>query len=199
MTEVRADIVASSNFADVETLLDAFHRGAATANLRLYFGCFHPEGRFLGTDATENWHVNDFYEFSKPYFLRGKGWTYTPRPETRKVTMFTDPVSPSSQFCIFDELLDSEDFHATSRGSGTCLYDSVQNRWLIAQYHLTFPIPNDLAKDMTQKIFLFESSQKDKSETESTAEFLAEWDRIQAQEAKNSKNSGNSSKKNKKK
>lgn len=171
-----AAIIASARFDRVGDLLDAFHRGAATANLQEYFGCFHQEGRFLGTDASENWHVVEFYGFSKPYFERGTGWTYVPRPTTRKVTYFPSEASPS--FCVFDELLDSQDFHATTRGSGTCLY--AEGRWLLAQYHLSFPLPNDLAKDVTRVIASFEAAaQHKKAETaaaEAARELLAELD-----------------------
>ena len=32
---------------------------------------------FIGTDATENWQNKDFRAFSKPYFDRGKAWSFT--------------------------------------------------------------------------------------------------------------------------
>jgi hypothetical protein len=171
-----AAIIASARFDNVGDLLDAFHRGAATANLQEYFGCFHQEGRFLGTDASENWHVLEFYGFSKPYFERGTGWTYVPRPATRKTTFFPNEACPS--FCVFDELLDSQDFHATTRGSGTCLYS--EGRWLLAQYHLSFPLPNDLAKDVTRVIASFEAAVQHKeaeaAAAEAARELLAELD-----------------------
>ena len=47
-------------------------------------------------------------------------------------------------FATFDELLDSESFGATSRGTGTLIFGS--NCWFIASYHLSFPIPDDIAK-----------------------------------------------------
>jgi len=32
---------------------------------------------FIGTDATENWQNSEFRAFSKPYFDKGKAWTFT--------------------------------------------------------------------------------------------------------------------------
>ena len=128
---------------------------AAQANLNEYFGCFTQNSRFLGTDASENWTVDEFYSFSKPHFDNGKAWTFIPKPGSRKITIQTghddQPI-----FASFDELLDSVSFKATSRGSGTCIYRPSNKSWLVLQYHLSFPIPNDLAKKMCLEIADFE-------------------------------------------
>lgn len=174
MAAEREAIIGSIVCSNPTELLDKFHKAAETGNLRQYFGSFHPEGRFLGTDASENWHVNDFYDFSKVYFLRGSAWTYIPIASTRKFTYFPSEESPI--LCTFDELLESESFLATSRGSGTLVFDSVKGGWLIAQYHLSFPIPNDLAKDMTLKISLFEKAAKEQSAEEAARKLIEEWD-----------------------
>ena len=55
----------------------------------------------------------------------------------------------------FDELLDSKSY-GTSRGTGTLVLTA--DGWRVSQYALTFPIPNDLAKDMTGKIKAFEAA-----------------------------------------
>ena len=54
----------------------------------------------------------------------------------------------------FDELLDSKSY-GTSRGTGVLVKGA--HGWRIAQYALTFPIPNDLAKDMTDRIKAYEA------------------------------------------
>ncbi len=92
-----------STYATVEALLDGFNRAAAQANLSEYFGCFSSNGRFLGTDATENWTVEEFYSFSKPHFDGGKGWTYIPRPSSRKISIQSAPDG-SPVFASFDEV-----------------------------------------------------------------------------------------------
>ena len=57
----------------------------------------------------------------------------------------------------FDELLDSEKY-GTSRGTGILIRTDAG--WKISQYHLTFPLPNDLADGITQQIQVFEARQK---------------------------------------
>jgi hypothetical protein len=146
-------IIGSSRHCTVEELLDAFSHASATGNLREYFGCFYDErSRFLGTDASENWTAYDFFEYALPHF-RGDGtpaWKYDLIPGTRKVDIFPSAAAPS--FAIFDELLTGK--FSTSRGSGTACYSS--GHWFICAYHLTFPVPNDIAKDITKSIHKFE-------------------------------------------
>ena len=42
------------------------------------------------------------------------------------------------------------DRYGVCRGTGVLL--ATEKGWRIAQYHLTFPIPNDLAKEFTAHI-----------------------------------------------
>ncbi len=85
-----------------------------------------------------------------PLFAKGKGWTYVPRAGTRHITLAQIPCG-----CVawFDELLDNAGY-GTSRGTGVVAL--TPNGWKIEQYALTFPIPNDLAEDVTGKIKAFE-------------------------------------------
>lgn len=39
---------------------------------------FSESGRFLGTDATENWSAEEFRKYAEPAFAAGNGWNYTP-------------------------------------------------------------------------------------------------------------------------
>ncbi|KAF0685707.1 Aste57867_22454 [Aphanomyces stellatus] len=171
-------VIGSGEYRDVSVLLDAFHRGAAEANLTLYFGCFHADGRFLGTDASENWHVNEFFDWCLPHFKAGDGWLYRPIANSRKVAYFPNETNPL--FCVFDELLKSEQFIATSRGSGTLVFNIEKRTWLISQYHLTFPIPNDIATHVTKKISIFEKSATEATAAVAAAEaarrLIEEWD-----------------------
>jgi ketosteroid isomerase-like protein len=129
--------------ADVARALDGFHDAAAKADLERYFGHMTPEGVFLGTDATERWQGRQFREFCRPYFEKGKGWTY--RPRDRHVEL-----GPGGTTAWFDELLDN-DSYGTCRGSGVLVLGG-DGIWRIAQYNLSMPIPNDLAKPVVKMI-----------------------------------------------
>ena len=136
----------------VEATLDQFHDAASKADGKRYFSLFTSSAIYIGTDASERWTIDQFRAFAEPYFSRGQGWTY--RPRQRHVTIAEIPCQ-----CVawFDELLDSESY-GTSRGTGVLL--EQDGAWRISQYALTFPIPNDLAKGMTDRIKAFESKKK---------------------------------------
>ena len=125
--------------ARVGAILDALHRSASTADEETYFSLFTPEAIFLGTDATERWNIEEFRAFALPYFQKESAWTYTPRE--RHVT-----VLPGGDTAFFDEILDQEKY-GTCRGSG--LLRRLDDRWRIAQYHLTIPIPNEIASTVS--------------------------------------------------
>jgi ketosteroid isomerase-like protein len=127
---------------EIDKTLDAFHEAASKADGKTYFALFAPEGVFIGTDAAERWTVAEFKKYAEPHFKKGKGWTYTKR--TRNIDF-----SPAGDVAWFDEILDSVSY-GTSRGSG--VLRKVEGVWKIAQYHLTFPIPNELADKFTKEI-----------------------------------------------
>ena len=128
--------------AAVSAVLDAFHAAATRADEEAYFGLLAPNAVFLGTDATERWDKEAFRGFVRPYFAKGQGWTYTPRD--RHVDFSRD-----GRVAWFDEHLDSETY-GECRGSGTL--EKGESGWKIVQYHLTIPMPNDLAKDFVARI-----------------------------------------------
>lgn len=64
--------------------------------------------------------------------------------------------SPDGNTAWFDELLNNEAY-GTSRGTGVLI--RTGEGWKIVQYHLTFPIPNDLAGDFTAQIKKYEASE----------------------------------------
>lgn len=134
---VAADLIASAG-----AMLDDFHDAAAKADEDRYFAHFHPRGLFLGTDASERWTLEEFKAFAMPYFQRDTAWTYEPRQ--RRVD-----VSDDGQWAWFDEALVNAKY-GLCRGTGTL--QRVGSDWKIVQYHLTMPIPNDLAVETANRI-----------------------------------------------
>ena len=141
---------AKSGNDEANALLDRFHKAAAKAQFADYFSCFSEDAVFLGTDAKERWSVKEFKQFVKPYFDKGTGWTYE-KVERHLL------VSRDGQHASFDELLNhiagdgkSENSYGLCRGSG--VLRQVDGNWKIEQYHLTIPIPNELAKEIAQRI-----------------------------------------------
>jgi hypothetical protein len=128
--------------AAIGGVLDRFHAAAAEAKFEAYFSAFAPEGVFLGTDATERWTVPEFRKFAKPYFDRGKGWSYLVK--ARHITF-----SPDQRYAVFDEHLENTAY-GRCRGSGAMR--RVGHEWKIVQYHLTIPVPNDLAGAIVKMI-----------------------------------------------
>ncbi len=132
-----ADLTASAG-----AVLDDFHDAAAKADEDRYFAHFHPQGLFLGTDASERWTLEEFKAFAMPYFQRDTAWTY--EPGLRHIS-----VSEDGQWAWFDEALTNAKY-GRCRGTGTLRRASGQ--WKIVQYHLTMPIPNDLAVETARRI-----------------------------------------------
>ncbi|HEX6576418.1 MAG TPA: nuclear transport factor 2 family protein [Gemmatimonadaceae bacterium] len=138
--------------SEINATLDSLHQAASKADGKRYFSLFTSSATYIGTDASEHWTIKEFREFAEPYFNKGRGWTYLPRQ--RQVVL---PDIPCKCVAWFDELLDSESY-GTSRGTGVLVKRG--DHWRIAQYALTFPIPNDLAKGITDQIKAFESKKK---------------------------------------
>lgn len=134
--------LATSATSTPEGVLDDFHDAAAKADGARYFAHFASGGVFLGTDGGERWTVEEFRRYAEPYFSKGKGWTY--RPFDRHVN-FND----RNDVAWFDEKLENSTY-GECRGSGVLVL--VNGRWLISQYNLTVPVPNDLLADVARQI-----------------------------------------------
>lgn len=148
---------------DIAHVLDAFHDAASRADAAAYFSLFAPEGVFIGTDAGERWTVEEFKAYAKPFFDKGKGWTY--RPGLRHIDIVPGPVaggpfggSNCPEVAWFDEALENDKYGAC-RGTG--LLRKVEGKWRICQYHLTVPVPNDLM-DKVVKLIKTEPPKKKK-------------------------------------
>lgn len=136
----------TSSVKDVNEILDDFHAAASKSDFTRYFAHWDEQSVFLGTDATERWGGQQFKDFAKPYFDKAKGWKY--RPRARHTS-----ISPDGRTAWFDELLDN-DKYGECRGSGVLIRSG--DRWLLVQYNLSIPMPNDLAGDLTDRIRRFQ-------------------------------------------
>jgi len=135
---------ASDPVVEAEAVIDRMHQAASRADGPAYFALFTPDARFIGTDATERWTLEQFKAYAEPHFARGQGWTY--RPHDRVATL-----APGDCRCIvwFDELLDN-DAYGLTRGSG--VLRRTEDGWKIEQYVLSMPIPNDKARAVVDLI-----------------------------------------------
>lgn len=116
---------------EIHKLLDSWHMAAAEANFEVYFSKMSSDAVFIGTDATENWQNKEFKQFSKPYFDRGKAWSF--KALERNVY-----ISDDKNFAWFDELLDTQ--MKLCRGSG--VVKNVDGQWKIIHYVLSITVPN---------------------------------------------------------
>ena len=119
--------------SEINLVLDNWHQAAAEANFNLYFNAMTEDAIFIGTDATENWNKPAFIQFAKPYFDKGKAWSFTKLE--RNIYFSSD-----RKMAWFDELLNTQ--MKICRGSGVLVVDKNGN-WKIKHYVLSMTIPND--------------------------------------------------------
>lgn len=116
----------------INEVLDTWHKAAADADFDTYFSKMTDDAIFIGTDATENWKNEDFKAFSKPYFDKGKAWSFTALERNVFISEYGD-------IAWFDELLDTQ--MELCRGSG--VLKKVDDTWKISHYVLSIAIPNE--------------------------------------------------------
>src|SRR5262249_3114557 len=123
---------------EIERELDDFHDAAARADEDRYFAHFAPDGVFLGTDAAERWDVAAFRAYAHPHFDRGKAWSF--RGLRRR-------IAAQGDVAWFEEDLETQNL-GPARGSGVLVRSG--SRWLIAQYVLSIPIPNERFREVRE-------------------------------------------------
>jgi len=138
-TEKKIDITTNSNNPDltevkeeINNALENWHKAAADANFNAYFDLMTTDGIFIGTDATENWQNEEFRNFAKPYFDKGKAWSFS----TLERNIY---IGDENQTAWFDELLDTQ--MGICRGSGVLV--NSKGEWKIKHYVLSISIPNE--------------------------------------------------------
>jgi hypothetical protein len=118
--------------AQVTKTLDSWHKAASLANFKDYFEVLTEDAIFIGTDATENWDKLAFQSYAKPYFDKGKAWSFS--AIERHIYFNSD-----NTIAWFDELLETQ--MKICRGSGVLIL--INGQWKIKHYVLSMTVPND--------------------------------------------------------
>ena len=117
---------------EIGKILDSWHRAAGSADFDAYFNLMTSDAVFIGTDASENWQIEEFKAYAKPHFDKGKAWNF--KAVDRQIY-----VNDEGGYAWFDELLDTQ--MKLCRGSGVLRKESGD--WKIAHYVLSLVIPNE--------------------------------------------------------
>lgn len=126
----------------VTKVLNTFHQAATEADSERYFAQLAEDSVFMGTDASERWSKSEFASYAMPYFDKGTGWEY--KPQKRHIHF-----SAKKTVAWVDELLVNESY-GLCRGTG--VLELRDGRWLITQYNLSIPVPNNIVKDVVKQI-----------------------------------------------
>ncbi len=141
-TNTPSDVDKAVEKERINKVLNQWHKSASEADFDAYFDAMSTTSVFIGTDASENWNNTAFKKFSKPYFDRGKAWSF----KTIERTIY---LNDEGDFAWFDELLDTH--MGICRGSGVLKKDT---EWKIEHYVLSLTIPNEVideVKKITKK------------------------------------------------
>jgi len=124
--------------AEIDALMTSFHKAAATADAKTYFGLMAPGASFLGTDLTERWTKESFEVWAEPRFKGKSAWVY--RAVKRNIFL-----SAEGTVAWLDEDLESASYWPCR---GTAVLEKIDGRWKIRHYSLTFSIPNSAVPDI---------------------------------------------------
>jgi hypothetical protein len=113
-------------------MLDSLNMAAAKADFNAYFNFYSDDAIFTGTDATERWDKKSFMAYAKPYFDKGRAWSF-------KSIQRNIYIDKSGSLAWFDELLNTQ--MKICRGSGVLVKQA--NEWKLQQYVLSMTIPNN--------------------------------------------------------
>ncbi len=128
----------------INQVIDQWHDAAARADFEDYFDLMTTDAVFIGTDATENWQLAEFRAFAKPFFDKGKAWSFTPLQRN---------IYTKNGVVYFDELLSTQ--MGICRGSGIVVMESGKAR--IAHYVLSIAVPNENVSSLTETKKLWEA------------------------------------------
>jgi ketosteroid isomerase-like protein len=123
----------------INSMLDGWHKAAAEAKYNDYFNFMTEDAIFIGTDATENWNKTEFRAFAKPFFDKGKAWSFT---AVGRHIYF----DKTGEVAWFDELLSTQ--MKICRGSGVLV--KIGEQWKIKHYVLSMTVPNDNVEEVVK-------------------------------------------------
>lgn len=127
--------------APLDTIMDRWHRAAATADSAAFFGTMSPDGIYLGTDRTERWTRDSMARWAAPYFRRDVAWAFTPVERHWY-------LSEDGGVAWFEEHLDSPHMGVV-RGSGVMTkvpgagVSDAGYPWHLRHYNLALAVPNE--------------------------------------------------------
>ncbi len=120
-------------------MLDSFNIAAAKADYKNYFKYLTTDAVYIGTDATEHWDKNQYLIWAKPYFDRGKAWSF--KAIERHIYF-----GENESIAWFDELLNTQ--MKICRGSGVVV--KKEGLWKIQHYVLSMTVPNSLTDSVVK-------------------------------------------------
>lgn len=123
----------------INLMLTSWHEAAAEASFEVYFNYMTADAIFIGTDATENWNKDEFKVFAKPFFDKGKAWSFSALQ--RHIY-----IGKSGKTAWFDELLSTQ--MKICRGSGVLV--KMGKEWKIKHYVLSMTIPNNKVNEVVK-------------------------------------------------
>ncbi len=124
----------SLTITSLDSIMNAWHHAAATADEDVFFGTMSADGIYLGTDATERWLRDSMAVWADPFFQRDVAWAFTPK---ERYWYFSD----DGQTAWFEEHLDS--WMGVVRGSGVLSLKLNSNEWELRHYNLAMAVPNE--------------------------------------------------------
>jgi hypothetical protein len=116
----------------INSAIDEWHKAASEADADAFFGFMDLSCIYIGTDAGERWNKNEFIQFAKPYFDKGKAWDFS--PYNRNILFSED-----GKIAWFDELL--ETWMGVCRSSG--VLELKNDQFKLIHYHLSITVPNE--------------------------------------------------------
>ena len=134
-------VLSAQEESDIDNLLSDWHNAAASVDQEKFFSYIDDNGIYIGTDSTEIWTKQEFYDWSTPHFNQNKTWTFQ---ATQRHIYFSD----DRNVAWFDELIDYGS--GTLRGSGVLQHK--HGEWKIMQYVLSVPVPNEKFKEVMEVI-----------------------------------------------
>jgi len=127
----------------INTLMNSWHKAAATADAELFFGSMTADAHYIGTDETEDWTKEEMQIWAKEIFKKDSAWDF--KTKERHIYLYDD-----QKLAWFDETLDT--WMGVCRGSGVVVL--TDEGWKIKHYVLSVAVPNDTINDYLKLIDL---------------------------------------------